>query len=750
MRTRPGGRDAQVIRASRSNGPFGVFSGHGRRLIWHLAALVAICTFRFAANHEFLLTGIDGSYATFSQYPGALFSDPLSALNLSPYFGLGAAFPGPSPFTDPFGLFFHATGSVVAAYVLLAVFVFLATYAFAYSLETGSGVAVASGWGMVLALLPVLYGYRFMIEVAALLHPSSTFVTVLYCIVMTLFIQTGRYGLWGNTAMAAGFVVVIAISWVNNLTFMVLALPFTAASLAIFTVTATSRREVVWKIACLALAAAVYSWLGIQAFLDAFTAYSQRLDSMSGNVTAIAPANRTYLLNLINNSYYRQYHVLIGAPLLGWLGFAGLIHGVLMGNYRWRLLCFAGLGVIAVLSLMSAEFMLPTVIWPWAEPGYFERATFPVYVIAATLLLKYLGKFLLDLIKNQTKSASILNEVFSRPRYYERGGLVGVATFVAALTLFGMGVKTFAYEMTAAPVTWPDPDGPWQKVAKLVPVERGKPFRGWFANFYGDDFISNVQIWRSGGATLFAMQAEGNLLGGALSRLGRLAPLDRRLALMGAYGLTYVRLPGDVPADDVVQPAKDDILSGIYRIVPTNLGDFTPTEIIKIENFDEFESLVSASDIDWRRTVFLDPVTADKVGKGLVSAKRVIPPVVVTNGLKLAAETDGRSVLLLPRQFSNCYVWRPDPGSSVKVTIIRANMLQVALLFEGTMSGTLKYYYRWSGSARCRAMDPVQARALEIRPLPNKVGHLGPLGYYVLLSAQRHAIERNLARANDK
>ena len=467
--------------------------------------------------------------------------------------------------------------------------VFLATYAFAYSLETGFGVAVASGWGMVLALLPVLYGYRFMIEIAALLHPSSTFVTVLYCIVMSLFIQIGRHGLWGNTAMAVGFVAVIAISWVNNLTFMVVALPFTAASLAVFIVTATSRHEVFWKIACLTVVAAVYSWLGIQAFLDAFTAYSQRLDSMSGNVNAIAAGNRTYLLNLLNDTYYRQYRVLIGAPLLGWLGFAGLIHGVLMGNFRWRLLCFAGLGVIAVLSLMSAEFMLPTVIWPWAEPGYFERATFPVYVIAAALLLKYLAKFLLDLFENRMKSVSILNDILARPRYYERSGLVIVAALVAVLTLFSMGVKTFAHEMTAAPTTWPDPNGPWQKVAKLVPVEKGKPFRGWFANFSRDDFKTNVQIWRSGGGTLFAMQAEDNLQGGALSRLGTLVPLDRRLALMGVYGVAYARLPEGVSAGAVAQPAKDDILSGIHRIVPANLGNFTPTEIIEIGNFDKFE-----------------------------------------------------------------------------------------------------------------------------------------------------------------
>ncbi len=104
--------------------------------------------------------------------------------------------------------------------------------------------------------------------------------------------------------MAAGFVVVIAISWINNLTFMVLALPFTAASLAIFTVLQLPVARSCWKIACLAVAVAAVFWLGIQAFLDAFTAYSQRLNSMFGNVNRFCDG-QSYVFCLIDKLILR-------------------------------------------------------------------------------------------------------------------------------------------------------------------------------------------------------------------------------------------------------------------------------------------------------------------------------------------------------------------------------------------------------------------------------------------------------------
>ena len=720
-----------------------------RGLGWHLLALTLICFVRFAANHDSLLSGVDGSYATFSQYPGVLFTDPRSVLSVSPYFGFGGTFPGPSPFTDPFGLVLHATGSVVAAYVLLAIIMFLSVYVLAQSLGAGFAAALTSGWLLVVGVLPFGYRWHPMIEAIALIHPSSIYVVAMFCLVTALFLEVGRHRAGWNACFAAGFVVVIVASWINNLTFMTLAGPFTAVTLAIVLVTAASWREAAWKAACIALAAGLFVWLGIGAFLDSFTAYSPRLDSLIGHPQAIMSEQRRYLLSLVNNfSYERIFlYFLAGPPLLGWIGLAGLIQGGFLGNLRWRLLCLAALGVVVSLTLMSSEYALPGIIWPWAAPNYFERSTYPIYVIAAVLLVQQLAIYARARYASFTKRAPhILDNIIKCPHLYQGRALVIAVVLAAVVSLVGTGPRTLARDLIAAPVTLPPPDSPWRRVAQLVPVEKGQPFKGWFTDFTATDFAYNVQVWLGGGGTLFSMPAEDNLQGAAMRRLEAIAPFDRRVALLGAYGLAYAVQPG-LQAGDVFAPAESDAIPGLIRVRAANLGDFTPTEIVVVKNFDEFESAAARIPIDWRRTVFLDPVNAEKVGSGLVAARRVTPPIVETNGLRLEAETDGRSLLLLPRQFSNCYIWRSDPGSSDKVTIVRANMLQTALLFEGSIKGKLDYVYRWGGNPRCRAQDPVQARKLGIRPHHITNGRFGPIGAYVLLPAQNRALERNLSRA---
>ena len=723
---------------------------------WHLLALVLICSVRFAANHDRLLSNIDGSYATFSQYPGVLFTDPRSVLNVSPYFGFGATFAGPSPFIDPFGLVLHVTGSVVAAYVLFALIIFLAIYALARALGTGIGVALASGWVMVAAVLPsVGHHVALMIEVASIIHPSSTYVIPLFCVVVALFIHVGRHSLRWNAAIAACFLLIIVASWINNLTFMVLALPFTAAALAILTVTADSWNETAWKIACIVFAIGLFSWLGIGEFLDSFTAYSHRLDSMIGHVGVLLASQRGYLLNLVNHLYEGRivYFFLGAAPLLGWVGFAGLIQGVLLGNLRWRLLCLAALAGVGGLTLMSSEYSLPGVIWPWAAPGYFERASYPIYVIGSVLLAEQLAIYARAHYANFIgRAPPLVRDMVQHPRRYHKRGLAIAVVLAAAVSLIGTGPKILARDMVSAQVTFPPPDSPWRRVAQLVPVQKGQPFKGWFADFsatsldYPKEVALNIQVWLSGGGTLLANPAEGTLNDAAMRRLEAIIPFDRRIALLGAYGLAYVSNP-KLQTDDFFESVGDNSIPDLFRVRTANLGDFSPTEILIVEDFDKFETMVAGTPIDWRRTVVLDPGNAEKVGSGLVAARHVINPIVVINGLRLEAETDGRSLLLLPRQFSNCYVWRPDPGSSDKVTVVRANMLQAALLFEGSIKGKLDYVYRWGGDPHCRAQDPVQARALGIRPYHITEGRFGPIGAYVLLPAQNRALERNLLRA---
>src|SRR5205085_2800836 len=139
----------------------------------HLAALALVCTLRFAVNFDVLLDGSDGGFATFSQYPGVLFTDPRSIVSISPYFGFGTNFAGPSPYFDPLGLIIQASGSAVAGYVVLAACIFLSVYALARSLGVGHATGAVAAWLLVIFLLPVWRAQSIMADIAGLIHPTS-------------------------------------------------------------------------------------------------------------------------------------------------------------------------------------------------------------------------------------------------------------------------------------------------------------------------------------------------------------------------------------------------------------------------------------------------------------------------------------------------------------------------------------------------------------------------------------------------
>lgn len=729
-------------------------------LIVHLVAVAIICAFRFAVNWEYLLDGTDGAFVTFSQYPGVLFTDPRSIISISPYFGFGSNFAGPSPFFDPVGLVVHATGSAVAGYVVLTLCLFLSVYALARALGTGGTIAAISAWLMVILLMPIWRAQVTLADIFSLIHTTSTFVLVLFCFTAAAFLALGTRRAAADAALAAAFVLLTAISWLNNLTYTVLTIPFLAAVLGIATITAASRQEFFWKIAGLAAAIGLFLLFDVNAYLDSFTAYSRRLVSMSGHTGGISPQARTFLMNLVNNNFYaisKDPAILYGAPFLGWLGIAGLIHGAVRGNLRWRLLCLAGLGFIALLTLMSAEFALEDVIWPWAAPSYFERAAFPFYAIAGVLLIGAALEFILRPLWRRKHEIPAIQFLLARRRLLEALVIVFCVVVATAGTLAASAPGELATRMRSPPHTWPKRDSPWPAVARLVEVAPDRPFAGWFLDLAPEErgsvglivLYDNIHIWRSGGGTLFEVGPEVTLQMDALERLKKTVPLPRYVGLLGAFGLAYARLPAGTQIEGMSEePALMRILPGLRRVPHANLGTFTPTSVMKVQTFQEFEKQVISAAIDWRRTVFLDPGTAERVGETLLPAARTSAPIVVTNGLRIEAESGGQSLLLLPRQFSNCYQWHPAVGSTGKVSVVRANMLQLALLFEGTISGELQFRYRWFGDHTCRSRDPAQAQALGIVPAPVAEGRIGLVSYYTLFKAQQRAVERAFERAS--
>ena len=365
---------------------------------------------------------------------------------------------------------------------------------------------------MVVAVLPsVGHHVALMVEVASIIHPSSTYVIPLFCVVVALFIHVGRHSLRWNAAIAAGFVLVIVASWINNLTFMVLALPFTAAALAILTVTADSWNETAWKIACIVFAIGVFSWLGIGAFLDSFTAYSHRLDSDDW------PGKRSFGITTWFPFEFGEPSLRRSDSLfLSWSGALAWVGRICRADPRGD----AGQSSLALAMPCRAR-------WRWGP----DLDEFGVFFARRHLALGGARLFrageLSDLCHRCSLAHGATRYLFARafyelhrpraaagarygqhPRRYHKRGLAIAVVLAAAVSLVGTGPEILARDMVAAQVTFPPPDSPWRRVAHLVPVEKGQPFKGWFADFsatsldYPQEVALNVQVWLSGGGTL--------------------------------------------------------------------------------------------------------------------------------------------------------------------------------------------------------------------------------------------------------
>jgi hypothetical protein len=83
--------------------------------------------------------------------------------------------------------------------------------------------------------------------------------------------------------------------------------------------------------------------------------------------------------------------------------------------------------------------------------------------------------------------------------------------------------------------------------------------------------------------------------------------------------------------------------------------------------------------------------------------------ILVDGGLSLNAESEGESLLVLPVQYSHCWV-ATDP----RVTFFRANLMQLGLRFSGRLASEIKLKFGPFWHSYCRRQDAHDAERLNM------------------------------------
>jgi hypothetical protein len=147
----------------------------------------------------------------------------------------------------------------------------------------------------------------------------------------------------------------------------------------------------------------------------------------------------------------------------------------------------------------------------------------------------------------------------------------------------------------------------------------------------------------------------------------------------------------------------------LFRIDGTNLGQYSPTSATRVATATDALAALEEPSFDPERDVVVeDDPPADLVPGKLLSLTTEFGPI-----LSIRAESPGRSLLVLPFEYSHCLRLKVEAGASAR--LVPVNLLQVGLLFQHQFEGEISYRFGPLDHPECRGDDIQRADRLELR-----------------------------------
>ena len=154
--------------------------------------------------------------------------------------------------------------------------------------------------------------------------------------------------------------------------------------------------------------------------------------------------------------------------------------------------------------------------------------------------------------------------------------------------------------------------------------------------------------------------------------------------------------------------SRDGRTLRVYRLDDVNLGQYSPTRAVRVASAAQAVAAVAADNFDPKRDV-----TVEEAAPGdLVPAQS--GSVTFEDGpvMRVRATSEGRSLLVLPFEFSHCLRISGSAGAR----LLPVNLQQLGLLFERQADVSIEYRYGVFHSA-CRGEDIARAKALDLNAI---------------------------------
>jgi hypothetical protein len=142
----------------------------------------------------------------------------------------------------------------------------------------------------------------------------------------------------------------------------------------------------------------------------------------------------------------------------------------------------------------------------------------------------------------------------------------------------------------------------------------------------------------------------------------------------------------------------------LYELADPNLGQYSPTEIVVAHDAAQTLAVLKRADFDGRRTA----VTDAEIRGSFVGAHEA-SITLIKGGFSLRARSRGESILVLPVQYSHCWV-----ADSPQIALFRANLMQLGLRFSGEVAVDISYQFGPFWHSSCRRADARDAERLKM------------------------------------
>jgi len=704
-----------------------------------LAASLGVLFFSFAENKDCLLFGLDGVAFRLMFHAQTVYRALFTDTGVDPFqANFDAWYPNFPEYLLPSGLALLFTGAIpgrAATYFGHGMFLLAAAYALARTIGFERPVALLGAFLLPLLALPGLVHSNATLYGLFTVDPQISQIASLSIVIVTAFWALGRQNDLRMLILVLVPALCLMVAILGLADAVVLLVPAVAFYGGASLLDARDWRNDLPRLIAGALMIAVPAALGTIEYLyglgeyTAYNFFSAEFHQTRGQ--------------LVFASSLFGYHSLgrLAVPL----GIVGALWIALTETGRPRLFALTHLvatGVFVGISVILVEFAHS---YQGPSPVYFETCFWPYHLLFAAVAILTAVRTLLLLPYAAITGTAPRSLLFGRARRMDAFPHVDAIVLASVLLLVaGVNAVQARRPDEYCPTAGYSPIKPtaFTEIMKnSIALAPGKSFNGMAATIYGlngkpsiswfdlhsfdtsvwksiGNDLRSVGLWQYGIPTLFQYFTFITppyylLLTDFLAR-----PQDQQIrsilvltqvneTMMRLWGVRFVITDADRSVGIVRAelPVGTDETLRLVELNGVNVGDYSPTEVRRVSDFHEGLAIMHDAGFDGRGIV----VTDAALNAPFVSAAEA-KLTYEKDGFRLQATSPGRSLLVLPIQYSHCWTvsGSGDPG------LFRADLMQLGVTFSGNLDARLTFRFGPLFAGMCRVEDLNDVRRLKV------------------------------------